>query len=150
MVQALKDIVVQTESAADDFFSDHGKMADSEQLYRFNVYHGLGEIGLEEYKEKRRIADATHAYLTNEETRQRWRRCVQRLGDEDKSGTKPLLVTARFFSFPSSLGYMLIGYVRDAASCLGQHVTSYPAIRAKIRFAYISPIKFAITRLPKV
>lgn len=87
VVQALKEIVIQSESAADDFFSDHGQMADNEQLYRFNVYHGLGDIGLEEYKEKRRIADATHAYLTNGETRQRWRRCVQKLGDEERPGT---------------------------------------------------------------
>ncbi|KAL9115229.1 MAG: hypothetical protein Q9227_001023 [Pyrenula ochraceoflavens] len=91
VVQALKDIVIQAESASDDFFSDHKRMADNEQLYRFNVYHGLGEIGLEEYKEKRRIADATHAYLTNAETRQRWRKCVQKLGMEEQPRIFPVV-----------------------------------------------------------
>ncbi|KAL9616188.1 MAG: hypothetical protein Q9160_008919 [Pyrenula sp. 1 TL-2023] len=91
VAQALKDIVVQTESTADDFFSDHKRMADNGQLYRFGVCHGLGEIGLEEYKEKRRIADATHAYLTNGETRQRWRRCIQTLGDEGMSRASPVV-----------------------------------------------------------
>lgn len=86
VVKVLKDIVMQTESTADDFFSDHLHMTNKELLYRFNVYHGLAEIGLEEFKEKRRIADATHAYLTAGETRQRWRKCVQKLGLEVQSG----------------------------------------------------------------
>ena len=34
-------------------------------LYRFNVYHGLSEIGLEEWQLKAKIADATETYLMN-------------------------------------------------------------------------------------
>jgi predicted acylesterase/phospholipase RssA len=79
VVQALKNIVVQTETTADDFFSDHGHMANNDQLFRFNVYHGLAEIGLEEYRERRKVADATHSYLATGETRQRWKKCVQKI-----------------------------------------------------------------------
>jgi predicted acylesterase/phospholipase RssA len=86
VVKVLKDIVVQTESTADDFFSDHLHMTDRDLLYIFNVYHGLVEIGLEEYKERRRIADATHTYLTAGETRQRRRKCIQKLGYKVEAG----------------------------------------------------------------
>ena len=68
---AMKDIVVQTERTADDFFHVHTMLADG-PLYRFNVYHGLTEVGLEEYKEKAKIADATQTYLAQGETNKRF------------------------------------------------------------------------------
>lgn len=79
IVQAMKDIVNQTERTADDFYRAHRKMADQQCLYRFNVYHGLAEVGLEEYKEKAKIADATQAYLMQGETDQKVRACVNKL-----------------------------------------------------------------------
>lgn len=144
--QALKDIVVQTESAADDFLSDHKRMADNGQLYRFNVYHGLGEIGLEEYKEKRRIADATHAYLTNGETRQRWRNCVQKLGDKEKSSTQSSRKVVT--SVAQRLGLLvrvLTHFSRDFASCCGQYVTSSSTVRDKITSRIPSKTRFRTT-----
>lgn len=79
IVQAMKDIVTQTERTADDFNRAHRKMVDQNRLYRFNVYHGLAEVGLEEFKEKARIADATQTYLMQGETDQRIRACVDQL-----------------------------------------------------------------------
>lgn len=87
IAQALKNIVVQTESTADDFFTDHSAMTEQDLLYRFNVYHGLADVGLEEYKESRRIADATHAYMTGGEIQRMWRKCVEKLERNAEQGT---------------------------------------------------------------
>ena len=88
IAQALKNIVVQTESTADDFFTDHSGMTEQDLLYRFNVYHGLADVGLEEYKESRRIADATHAYMTGGEIRRMWKKCVEKLERNAEQGTR--------------------------------------------------------------
>jgi predicted acylesterase/phospholipase RssA len=76
IVDAMRSAVTQTERTADDFFSDHGSMVDRDLLFRFNVFHGLADIGLEEYKEKAKMADATHAYLVNAETRKKVKACL--------------------------------------------------------------------------
>lgn len=76
IVEAMKEIVTQTERTADDFHRAHGKMVAQQCLYRFSVYHGLAEVGLEEYKEKAKIADATQTYLMQGETGQKVRACV--------------------------------------------------------------------------
>ena len=87
LAQALKDIVTQTETTADDSFKDHSNLTEQGLLFRFQVYHGLREVGLEEYKESRRIADATHAYINSGEVRNMWRRCVSRLVGSAEHGT---------------------------------------------------------------
>src|SRR5277367_187830 len=46
IVEAMKDIVTQTERTADDFFLSHAEMASRDLLYRFNVYQGLADVGL--------------------------------------------------------------------------------------------------------
>lgn len=79
IVQAMKDIVTQTERTADDFYRVHREMVNQQCLYRFNVYHGLAEVGLEEYKEKAKIADASQTYLMQGETDQKVRACVDQL-----------------------------------------------------------------------
>jgi len=86
VVQALTNIALETESTADDFCTDHGSMSDRGLLYRFNVSHGLADVGLDEYKENRRIADATHAYMSKQETRQQWTRCLAKLSEGSHSG----------------------------------------------------------------
>jgi len=63
IVKAMKQIVTEPQSAADDFMYDHENMVDQDLLFRFNVDQGLTDVGLEEYKKRREIADATHAYL---------------------------------------------------------------------------------------
>ena len=53
IVQAMKSIVTQTEKTAEDFFSDHQDMLKRNLLFRFNVFHGLADVGLEEHKRRR-------------------------------------------------------------------------------------------------
>lgn len=82
----MKDIVTQTERTADDFHRAHRKIVEQGCLYRFNVYHGLAEVGLEEYKEKAKIADATQTYLMRGETEQKIRACVDQLTGHHSQG----------------------------------------------------------------
>ncbi len=54
-------------------------MLDADRLYRFNVLHRLSDIGLEEYKEIRKVAEATQSYLNDGELRSKYRRCLTEL-----------------------------------------------------------------------
>ena len=79
VVSSLKEIVVQTEQTAEDFYHAHRHMASEDLLFRFNVYHGLADIGLEEYREIPAIADATEEYLGKGETVKKLDACIGRL-----------------------------------------------------------------------
>lgn len=79
IVLAMKDIVTQTERTADDFFRALRNMVDQGCLYRFNVYHGLAEVGLDEHKEQSMIASATQVYLEQGETGAKVQACVGEL-----------------------------------------------------------------------
>jgi predicted acylesterase/phospholipase RssA len=79
IVQALKAIVIQTEATHQGFLHDHPRIIERNLFFRFNVYHGLAEVGLEEFKETAKIADATHNYLEEVDTRQRMRKCISML-----------------------------------------------------------------------
>jgi predicted acylesterase/phospholipase RssA len=79
IVEAMKKIVTQTERTANDFFLAHEDMAKQNRLYRFNVSHGLANIGLEEWQEKAKIADATQIYFNRGETRQKVSLCVENM-----------------------------------------------------------------------
>jgi predicted acylesterase/phospholipase RssA len=63
LAERLSQILVETEKTADGFMRDNQALAAAHQYYRFNVYHGLGHIGLEEYKARRQIYTATATYL---------------------------------------------------------------------------------------
>jgi predicted acylesterase/phospholipase RssA len=78
IVEAMKEIVTQTERTADDFFLGHGEMTRQDLLYRFNVYHGLADVGLEEWQEKAKMADATQTYLARGEVRRQTRLCASK------------------------------------------------------------------------
>jgi predicted acylesterase/phospholipase RssA len=89
IVEAMKSIVTQTERTANDFFLAHQGMVSDKRLFRFNVYHGLADVGLEEWKEKARIADSTQTYLMNGETRVKVKQCIEKMsemGPRDASG----------------------------------------------------------------
>jgi predicted acylesterase/phospholipase RssA len=79
MIETMKKIVTETEKTNNDFFHDHSDMLDADRLYRFNVLHRLSDIGLEEYKEIRKVAEATQSYLNDGELRSRYRRCLTEL-----------------------------------------------------------------------
>ncbi|MCJ1249798.1 Ankyrin-2 [Trapelia coarctata] len=117
VVQALTHIALETESTADDFFADHGFMTDQGLLYRFNVFHGLADIGLDEYKENRRIADATHAYMSKEETRQQRKRCLAKLWE---GGYKDFLSAVPYGQPPEDLSQTSLSELSDIqrAQCL--------------------------------
>ena len=78
MVEAMKDIVTQTERTANDFALGQSNMTSRGLLYRFNVFHGLADVGLDEYREKAKIADTTHSYLTDGETLKKVKACIDR------------------------------------------------------------------------
>ena len=79
IIEAMKQIVTQTERTANDFFLAHEAMTKEGRLYRFNVFHGLADVGLEEWQEKAKIADATKVYLERGETREKVRLCVDNI-----------------------------------------------------------------------
>jgi len=79
IVDAMKDIVTQTERTHDDFYHEHSNMVQESRYFRFNVFHGLADVGLEEFNQKAKIADATQSYLSNGETFQKARDCINRL-----------------------------------------------------------------------
>lgn len=69
----MKNILTETGRTADDFYESHLAMVNDNLLFRFNVTHGLTQIGLEEYQEVGSIADAMETYLNNGETGQKMR-----------------------------------------------------------------------------
>jgi predicted acylesterase/phospholipase RssA len=79
IVDGLKAIATETERTADDFHHAHRDMIMNDLLFRFNVYHGLSHIGLEEYREISAIADATEVYLDHGETVKKLEVCIGRL-----------------------------------------------------------------------
>ena len=88
MVEAMSKIVTQTEKTADDFYRGHKDMVAQKLLYRFNVYHGLSDVGLEEWQEKAKIADATQTYLMDGKSHQEVQSCVERLCEVTHQGAK--------------------------------------------------------------
>jgi predicted acylesterase/phospholipase RssA len=67
VVEQLKRIATETEQTAQRFLRVHSDLVSANQLFRFNVYHGLGTIGLDESKELAQIAARTRTYLREPE-----------------------------------------------------------------------------------
>ena len=63
IVEAMKSLVTQAEKTASDFYRSHNNMVAEDRLFRFNVFHGLADVGLEEWKEKEKMANSTQTYL---------------------------------------------------------------------------------------
>ena len=76
VVDAITNILTETERTANDFHKDHRDMVKDNLLFRFNVTRGLAQIGLAEYLEVGPITDATETYLDEGETGQKMRACV--------------------------------------------------------------------------
>ncbi|KAI9660360.1 MAG: hypothetical protein M1821_009710 [Bathelium mastoideum] len=58
----LKRTATETENTAGQFVRDHGELVRQDGYYRFNVTHGLGDVGLEEADRAGVIAAATARY----------------------------------------------------------------------------------------
>lgn len=54
-------------------------MTENRLLFRFNVVHGLAQIGLEEHKETGAIADATQTYLDDPKVGDEMSLCARQL-----------------------------------------------------------------------
>lgn len=63
LVRALASIILDAESRSEVFFQANKPMLQSKRLFRFDVFHGLENIRLEEYKKVPEIATATNTYL---------------------------------------------------------------------------------------
>jgi len=62
----LKDLAAKTEKTTQHFHRNKSDLDDEGRYYRFNVNHGLEEIGLEESKKKTEIAAATRRYVESQ------------------------------------------------------------------------------------
>ena len=79
LAQRLKDIVTDSEQTSQDFEAENEAMIKNDRLFRFNVYHGLADVGLEEHKAVNRIAAHTNSYLTHPQVTRQVNTCVQSL-----------------------------------------------------------------------
>ncbi|KAK4251063.1 kinesin light chain [Corynascus novoguineensis] len=61
-----RELVTETEKTAEQFRRDKSDLDDEGRYYRFNVDHGLEEIGLEESKNREEIAAATQRYVESQ------------------------------------------------------------------------------------
>ncbi|KAL2196387.1 acyl transferase/acyl hydrolase/lysophospholipase [Corynascus similis CBS 632.67] len=62
----LRALATETEKTAEQFRREKSDLNDEGRYYRFNVDHGLEEIGLEESKKKKEIAAATRRYVESQ------------------------------------------------------------------------------------
>ncbi|KAH0562548.1 hypothetical protein GP486_002769 [Trichoglossum hirsutum] len=79
IIEAMKEIVTQTERISTEFAESHPELLLRNCFFRFQVFHGLETVGLEEYKEKAKIADATQSYLDIWETKKKVEDCVEKV-----------------------------------------------------------------------
>jgi hypothetical protein len=86
LVQILAKIVTDTEERNNIFRAAHPDMVAEDRLFRFNVYHGLADVGLEEFKAVDRIADHTDHYLSQYDTTRDIEKCASAM----KSGGQRL------------------------------------------------------------
>jgi hypothetical protein len=85
LVQRLKDIVLESEERSDSFIRGHRDMVRENRLFRFNVLHTLGDIGLEEYKAVPRITALTGTYLRKPDVSSRVDSCVDSMIESSQS-----------------------------------------------------------------
>lgn len=87
IIGAMQEIVTQTERTSENFANEHSEVLQRNAFFRFQVFHGLAEIGLEEYRLINRIASATETYLNLNETITRRKKCVESLV-KNETGTE--------------------------------------------------------------
>ena len=75
----LKAIATETEKTAQQFHHDKSSLDDEGRYYRFNVEHGLEDIGLEESKKKAEIAAATRRYVESQAVFRQMKACADNL-----------------------------------------------------------------------
>ncbi|KAL1892639.1 hypothetical protein Sste5346_006924 [Sporothrix stenoceras] len=79
----LKDLATETEKTAQQFHRDKSSLDNEGRYYRFNVDHGLEEIGLEESKKKKEIAAATRRYFESQTVFKQMQACANSLSGRE-------------------------------------------------------------------
>ena len=77
LVKTLQRIATDTEEKNNIFREQNRHLVEQGRLFRFNVYHGLSEVGLEEYEAVDRIAEYTQHYLGQFDTMRDLELCVK-------------------------------------------------------------------------
>jgi len=93
LAERLKEIVTDSEQTNKEFRMENNEMVRGGRLYRFNVLHGLADVGLEEHQAINRIATYTDRYLDDPDVFDMVQACVsslnlggQRLGIAPEQG----------------------------------------------------------------
>ena len=81
--ETLLAISTETEQTAERFRRDKSYLDSSGRYYRFNVAHGLEDIGLEESKKRKEIAAATRRYVTSQEVFKQMQACAGNLAGRE-------------------------------------------------------------------
>ena len=85
IVEAMKAILFQIDTTADEFHHNHPDMVRGLGLFRFNAT-GLEAIGLAEHEKRGSIADATQTYLDHGETATKLESCIEVLSEVNLQG----------------------------------------------------------------
>ena len=76
-------IATETEQTAERFRRDKLHLDNTGRYYRFNVAHGLEDIGLEESKKRKEIAAATRRYVGSQEVFKQMQACSGNLAGSE-------------------------------------------------------------------
>lgn len=79
IVEALKKIVTETEDRSNAFRRRNKDMIAANRLFRFNVFHGLAEVGLAEHEAAGKVAAHTATYLKKYDTAREVELCASSL-----------------------------------------------------------------------
>ena len=71
----LKKLATETELTAEQFRQDKASLENDGRYYRFNVVHGLDDVGLEESQKKAEIAAVTRRYITSQAVFEQMKAC---------------------------------------------------------------------------
>ncbi|VBB78499.1 Putative protein of unknown function [Podospora comata] len=91
----LKELATETEKTAEQFRRDHSNLDDEGRYYRFNVDHGLEDVGLEESKRKKEIAAATRRYVASQGVVKQMKACANNLAGRKYYGRYQTIFTLR-------------------------------------------------------
>ncbi|KAG7289881.1 hypothetical protein NEMBOFW57_006258 [Staphylotrichum longicolle] len=96
----LKDLATETEKTAQQFHRDKSHLDNEGRYYRFNVDHGLEEIGLEESKKKKEIVAATRRYVESQAVFKQMKACANNIAGREYFG--PYRTTFALHGAPAS------------------------------------------------
>jgi hypothetical protein len=85
--KTLKAVATETEMTAESFHRAHSDLDDGNRYFRFNVAHGLEDIGLEDAAQKNRIMAATTRYVALESVMKQMKLCGNNLSTRECAST---------------------------------------------------------------